>query len=61
MKEFWNAMNNTGDSWAEIKESKMYICWMRFFPELAQNFKGFDETPEGVTTELVSALAMWMN
>ena len=52
MKEFWNAVNNIGDSWAEIKESKMHVCWMRLFPELVQDFKGFDETPEDATKKL---------
>jgi hypothetical protein len=33
LKEFWksyniwNAVNNTGDSWAEIKKSTMNGCW----------------------------------
>jgi len=46
-------VNNIGDSWAEIKESKMHVCWMRFFPELVQNFEGFDETSEGATKEAI--------
>jgi hypothetical protein len=53
MKEFWNAVNNIGDPWAEIKESKMHVCWMRLFLELVQDFKGFDETPEDATKEVV--------
>jgi len=39
LKEFWKAVNNIGDSWAEIKESKMHACWMRLFPELVQGFR----------------------
>jgi hypothetical protein len=34
------------DCWAEIKESKMHVCWIRLFPELVQDFKGFDESPK---------------
>jgi hypothetical protein len=37
----WNAMNNTGDSWAEIKESTMHCCWKRLCPDLVQDFNGF--------------------
>lgn len=31
----------------------MHVCWMRFFPELVQNFEGFDETSEGATKEAI--------
>ena len=31
----------------------MHVCWMRLFPELVQDFKGFDETPEDATKEVV--------
>jgi hypothetical protein len=41
------------DSWAETKESKMHGCWTRLFPDLVQDFKGFKETPEGITKEAV--------
>jgi len=39
--------------WAEIKESKIHVCWMRLFPELVQVFKGFDDAPEDATKEVV--------
>jgi len=39
LKEFWNAVNNIGESWAEIKESEMHVGWMSLFPELVQGLK----------------------
>ena len=31
----------------------MHVCWMRLFPESVQDFKGFDESPEDATKEVV--------
>jgi hypothetical protein len=59
LKEFWKryniwtAMNNTGDSWAQIKESTMPGCWKRLCPDLVQNFKGFEENAEDATKQVV--------
>ena len=41
-----HAVNNTGDSWTEKKESTMHGCWKRSHPELVQDFKGFEDTRE---------------
>jgi hypothetical protein len=55
LKEFWkgysiwNAVNNTGNSWVEIKECTLHGCWKRLCPDLVQDFKGFEETPEDAT------------
>jgi hypothetical protein len=45
-------------------------CWKKLCPDLVQDFKGFEETPEATTKEVVqlmneldwvSALKIWMN
>jgi hypothetical protein len=59
LKELWkgynirNAVNNIGDSWAEIKLSTMNGCWEQLCLELVTNFEGFEETPEAATKEVV--------
>jgi hypothetical protein len=50
------AVNNNGDSWAEIQEFTMNGCWMRLCPDLGQDFKGFEETPKDATKEAVHIL-----
>jgi len=49
----WTYPERILECWAEIKESKMHVCWMRLFPESVQDFKGFDESPEDATKEVV--------
>ena len=62
LKEFWkgysiwNAINNINESWAEIKESTMNGRWNKLCPDFAPNFKGFDETPEVATEEVVELM-----
>jgi hypothetical protein len=42
-------VNNIGNFWAEIKEHTMHGCWKNLRPDLVQDFKGFEETPEDAT------------
>jgi hypothetical protein len=49
----WNAVNNIGVFWAEIKGSTMNGCWKKLCPDLVQGFKDFEETPEAATKEVV--------
>lgn len=52
----WNAINNIGDSWAEIKESTMKGSWKQLCPEMMSDFINFEETPEILTDEIVSVM-----
>jgi hypothetical protein len=62
LKEFWkgyniwNAVNNNGDFWAEIKEPTMNGCWKKLCPYLVQGFKDFEEIPESATKEVVQRM-----
>ncbi|CAK9821640.1 Tigger transposable element-derived protein 1, partial [Anthophora retusa] len=52
----WNAINNIGDSWAEIKESTMKGSWKQLCPEMMSDFINFEETPETLTDEIFSVM-----
>jgi hypothetical protein len=47
------AMNNFNESYVEIKEFAMHGSSKRLCPDLVQDFKGFEETPEDATKEIV--------
>jgi hypothetical protein len=49
----WNAVTNTGYSWAEIKEPTMHGCWKRLRPDLVQDFKDFVKTPYDAIKEVL--------
>nr|XP_012146667.1 PREDICTED: tigger transposable element-derived protein 1-like [Megachile rotundata] len=52
----WNAINNIGDSWAEIKESTMKGSWKQLCPQMMNDFTNFEEKPETLTNEIVTLM-----
>lgn len=49
----WNAIENIGNAWAEIKESTMKGSWKKLCPQMMSDFIDFYETPETITLEIV--------
>jgi len=49
----WNAVNNFGYSWAEIKASAEHGCLMILCLYLVQDFETFEKPPDIATKEVV--------
>ena len=46
-------MRNIGESWNEVKQTNMNGVWRKLCLELLNDFRGFEETVDQVTKNLV--------
>ena len=55
---FWNAVNNTALSWAEIKKYTMHCCMVvgRYYGHWVPDIKGIGETRENDRKKVVHVL-----
>lgn len=59
IKRFWksynikNAVDNTVESWNEVKESNMNEVWHKLWPECINDFTGFITKREPLVKEIV--------
>ena len=60
LKDFWknynirDAVKNIADSWEEVKVTNMNGVWKKLCPQFVNDFHGFEETVEAVTTKVVA-------
>jgi hypothetical protein len=59
LKAFWKGFNildgikTIRDAWAEVKESNQKGVWKKLIPSLMDDFEGFEETVEAITSNVV--------